>query len=85
MAMQRCRTCGKPIAWYEHHRSGTAMPLDVTPSPAGNIIIVNEKAVVLTKGDPRWHTYPSSDRRTSHFATCSSAAQWRRKRTSAPS
>lgn len=47
------------------------MPVDADPTPDGNVVMVDGRAVVTT--DPP----PGARRFTSHFATCPNAGEWR--------
>lgn len=69
----KCRSCEAEILWVTT-RTGKSMPLDVEPSPKGNMVLVAGKTWVATDEDRRLKR-PTF---TSHFATCPEADQWRR-------
>ncbi len=70
----KCRSCGAQILWLKTAK-GKAIPVDIKPTPDGNMVIDDGIARVLKKGEPvaggklRW---------TSHFATCPNAAAHRK-------
>ena len=72
----KCRSCGQKILWAITP-ANKRMPLDPTPVPDGNIVLVTRGeflsplAVTGASGSPRYK---------SHFATCPNAAQHRRKK-----
>ncbi len=72
--MSACKSCGAVLKWAKTE-AGKAMPLDVTPTPDGNVIIVDAVAVVLAKGTL---VRPGTDRYTAHWATCPTAFEHRR-------
>lgn len=71
--MANCKSCGAEIEWVEGERTGKPMPLDVGAKPDGNLVVVNGKARAFTAEDGKLHR----ERRTSHFATCPDAKEWR--------
>lgn len=69
-----CRSCGARIQWYRTDQ-GKKMPVNVTPSPNGNISIQ-----VDLLGEPVAHVVSDgTGDRLAHFVTCPDAEQWRRK------
>lgn len=84
--MGQCRSCRSAIRWCVSSK-GHRMPVDVEPSPTGNVYLSGEgfttggeklpRALVLGKGDV---LDPGVQRFTSHFVTCPDAAQHRRSR-----
>lgn len=73
-----CKTCGQAYEFVETV-SGKMMPINIEPTAAGNIIVVDGKADVLKKGDPRWESVPAEQRRLSHFASCPYARDYRKR------
>lgn len=72
-----CRSCGAPILWRTHHRTGKLAPIDAEPSPFGNVALLpGERYAIATKDGP-WHAGDTGERRTSHYATCPQASGWR--------
>jgi hypothetical protein len=74
--MTRCRACKAPITWATTE-AGRLIPLDAEPAPNGNIVLVDDVALVLTPAvlarlaDERERYQP-------HFATCPYANEFRR-------
>lgn len=73
-----CTSCGRPYEFVQTV-TGKAMPIDLAPNPAGNILIVDGTAEVLKKGDPRWDSVTAEELRISHFATCAYARDYRKR------
>ena len=71
--MASCKSCGAPIEWAHWETSGKATPIDAAPAANGNLAVVNGKIHKYTAEDARL----ARDRRTSHFATCPDAQDWR--------
>ena len=69
-ATERCRSCRAPIVWART-TAGRLMPLDPTPTDAGNVEIINGHAVVHGQA-------PLAHRNLymPHFATCPQGQQW---------
>lgn len=80
-----CRSCGALVVWAITPR-GKRMPVDVEPSPAGNVVLVDPEdptdppRVVLLHTESERATVPVEKLHTSHFATCTHAAEHRRPR-----
>jgi hypothetical protein len=87
-----CRSCGAPIRWVLT-ATGQRMPLNVDPDgQRGNVLVCDTPAlarayavppghaVVLSAGAAAGRRLAGLDLHLSHFATCASAAQHRRKR-----
>lgn len=71
-----CSSCGAPIEWAvtEH---GKRIPLDLEPTPTGNLVVVDGIARTLKPTGEGWTL------RVSHFATCPNAGVHRRRRSRA--
>ena len=84
--MAICKSCGAEILWAKTP-NGRMMPLDMQPTPTGNIRLLSDGTCeVLTKDDldgidekcslgsyvPRLHT--------SHFSSCPGASEHRKAR-----
>lgn len=67
---EMCRACHAPII-FARTAEGRRMPLDKEPLATGFVLELDADGVVCTR---------SVQVRTSHFATCPNAAQFRRKR-----
>lgn len=64
-----CRSCRAPILWREHVGTGRRAPIDATPDPAGNVVLVDPRSyTLLGAGDS-----PEVPRYTNHFQTCPNA------------
>jgi len=81
----RTETCKAPVIWART-QTGKLMPVDVEPSPDGNVRVFEVQGnvharVVTTEDAERMRRDPLAvPLRTSHFATCSRADSWRSKR-----
>lgn len=75
----RCRSCGASIRWA-FTLADRRIPLDPTPTDAGNLSIVSERASEYGMTPVVGPADPTRDRYTSHFATCPHAAEHRRPR-----
>ena len=81
-----CKTCGEPVIWATHERTGKQAPIDVEPSADGNILLIQPDQRSLTQFAPIYRiatasNYPDdfgTQLRTSHFATCPQASMHRR-------
>jgi hypothetical protein len=78
-----CRSCGAPI-WWAFTGAGKRIPVDVEPTPDGNLFAVGDGigdgetpvvAVITSSRQP----FPDALRYTSHFATCPNASAHRRR------
>jgi len=74
-----CKACGAPIVWARTS-AGKNMPVDAARSDDGNVLLFPvdrsaQLAVVMTKEEA---AAKSVDRYKSHFATCPSAARFRK-------
>lgn len=69
----KCRSCGAPIEWATSETTGKSIPLDLVPTANGNLVLVNGRSRYYSADDVKLHR----ERRTSHFATCPDAKQWR--------
>jgi len=72
--MARCKSCEAPIEWATMP-SGKANPIDAEPSPRGNLVLIGGKVRFATDEDRALHR----PLYTSHFATCPSADEWRKR------
>lgn len=64
--MTTCRSCGAPIRWLRTE-AGKPMPVDETPSPDGNVVLIGGFAHVLHKDE---EPPENAARLLPHFATC---------------
>lgn len=67
--MSVCRVCPARLRWARTTTTGSRMPLDLEPSPTGNVRLVRGVAHVV---GPEKTDDPSDDgvRYTPHMATC---------------
>ncbi len=72
-----CSSCKAPIIWIKTPK-GKSMPLDATPNPAGNVVIRDGLAVVLTLDELANDPSVGQRRFLPHWASCPSAAQHRK-------
>jgi hypothetical protein len=79
-----CRSCDRVIRWCVT-KNGKKMPVDVTPSPRGNIVLVPRHRGEPPRADVyKDHTDAlgaagdTASTYTSHFVTCPHAATHRR-------
>ncbi len=72
--MASCNSCGAAIEWAESATTGKSVPIDLEPTKDGTLAVVNGKAHAYTLEDLAL----KRERRTSHFATCPDAADWRK-------
>jgi hypothetical protein len=70
-----CRSCSAPIIWAKTSL-GKNMPVDATPTPAGNLLL-RDDGTVLTLGAAGAGAIGT--RHTSHFATCPNAREHRNR------
>ena len=76
----KCRSCKAPILWLVNTSTQRAAPIDAEPSPAGNILVLDERTYRVLRpvelGNPE---IGQGRRHTSHFQTCPDAAKFKRK------
>ena len=78
--IEKCRACQAAIVWATTS-TGKAMPVDAAPSPDGNVLLlptVDHKFVAVVVGKEEAEKSAAVERYKSHFATCPSAASFRR-------
>jgi len=72
----KCRSCKAPVYWAVTGTGG-AMPVNVEPSPDGNLSLRwNGRRILAVYVDANF----AGPRRKSHFASCPNAAEHRRRR-----
>lgn len=80
-----CRGCGTRITFARHLKTGTQMPLDPEPSPAGNVAVrtsgQSKTGRVVHAGQP---IDADETRYMSHFATCTRPAEFRKRNQTPP-
>ena len=73
-----CRSCGAKLLWVEMASTGKRMPLDLAPSPRGNIAVSDMRPGKTPVGHVLKST-SSTDLYLSHFVTCPQRGEWRSK------
>lgn len=79
----RCRTCGKPIVWAKHQRTGKWMPLETAHFPGAKILVFDGPPITyLIEVDQLdfftdEHNIPNR-RTVSHYVTCPKASTHRK-------
>ena len=69
--IRECASCGAPIVWLKHERTGRAAPIDAHETPGGNI------EVNLIAGTYRLvPAVPGVRAHTNHFSICPQAPVW---------
>jgi hypothetical protein len=70
MTKATCKSCGADII-YATTMTGKTMPIDVEPSPKGNLVVIDGFCRVANDADQGRPLY------LSHFATCPDAPLFR--------
>lgn len=76
----QCRSCGVPIVWAKHHRTGRPMPLELAPEDAeGGLWRINGqgRAVHVGQRGAQLGAFGGDVLYISHFATCEDGDSWR--------
>ncbi len=77
--INKCTACHAPIVWATTS-TGKAMPVDAEPTENGNLFLmptVDRRWLAIVLGKVDGATAPR-ERYTSHFATCTEAARFRK-------
>jgi hypothetical protein len=78
--IEMCRACQAPIVWATTS-AGKNMPVDAEPSDDGNVLLfptVDHKVIAIAMGKREATMSKAKERYKSHFATCPSAASFRK-------
>jgi hypothetical protein len=85
---KKCRSCGTAIFWAQNDATGKSMPVDAEPSENGNVQLYDRGGSIVARvlgaeraqriRDAAWALNGTHTLRTSHFATCAQADQWRK-------
>lgn len=78
MRLEACRSCGAPVVWAKHYRTGKSAPMNAESSDDGGFVIVDEEGTTTYR--PPWGDEGTLPRHTSHFATCPEGPAWRKAR-----
>lgn len=70
-----CRSCGARVFWRKHTGTGKSAPIDATPAPDGNLVLIAPDGYAVLGQDPTLP--PGTLRFTNHFSTCPNAAEHR--------
>ena len=73
----RCVSCNAELIWVKT-TAGKVMPVDAAPSLRGNVEIVPSAGGGALYAKVHKAPVPGGRARTSHFATCPAAGEWRR-------
>lgn len=73
----QCASCGEPIYWLKHARSGKPAPIEVRTTPTGNILIDTQHGTYCMALAAEKVSYPDF-LHLNHFATCPQAKTWAR-------
>lgn len=76
--MTACKSCQAPVTWL-HTESGLRIPVDVQPVADGNIRIIGDVAHVVGATIDLLDDTDDGTRYVSHFVSCESAAEWRKR------
>ena len=76
--IRACRSCGAKIIWTKTTR-GAHMPVDVEPSPRGNLALTRDGDTVYSYGTTDADLASKRPLYLSHFATCPQRELWREK------
>jgi hypothetical protein len=77
----RCRSCNAEIRWARTAAKKRPIPLDLQPSPEGNVHLVGATAYMLNTEDAEQARRHHVELFVSHFATCPHATTHRKTRT----
>lgn len=72
----RCRSCGQHIR-FAFTTSGKRIPLDVDPTPLGNVRLIDAIAHVVSNTIDMFDVDDDGVRYMPHHATCPHAHEWR--------
>jgi hypothetical protein len=73
----RCASCNAELIWAKT-TAGKLMPVDFAPSLRGNVEIISSSGGGVLYARVAKAPIPGGRARTSHFATCPAAGEWRR-------
>ena len=73
----QCGSCGEPIYWLKHQRTGKAAPIEVKVTPAGNILTDVVRGTYCIANAAEKLSYPEW-LHLNHFASCPQAKTWKR-------
>ena len=73
----QCGSCGEPIYWLKHVRSGKPAPIEIKTSANGNILVDVSHGTYGMALPAEKVAYPEH-LHLNHFATCPQAKTWAR-------
>lgn len=76
---EACRSCNAQIIRAIHVRTLRPSVIDAEPVPNGDIALVQVNGKAVYRVIPVPGRFGRKDLRTSHFATCKDAGQWRHR------
>lgn len=81
--IDHCRSCNDPIIWAltrpVEGKMQSRMPVNSEPAAGGNIELHEDNGVTYLTVIPKVDAAGRADLRTSHFATCKQAKEWRKR------
>lgn len=73
-----CRSCGLPIIFRRHERTGKTMPIDASPADYGTLWLNQDNVTYrIETGGPRFAF--AGRLHHSHYETCPAAEEWRKR------
>jgi len=76
--VDECRSCGAKVIWAFTSRK--RMPVDAACTSGGTVLLEWSSGAPFAKVIPAVKAFGRKDLRTSHFATCPNADDWRTKK-----
>lgn len=77
-----CNSCGAPIIWLKHAKTGKPAPINAALDLAGNIVIYPEQGIYVMVSPHEMAgfrlAYPDKEFHLNHFASCPQAKTWAR-------
>lgn len=72
---QKCRTCGAPVVFLRHIRTGKVAPIETTPSPDGDVAVGAQYMIVPALQRDAYRARGELLYKN-HYATCPQARFW---------
>ena len=76
--IKQCASCGEPIYWLKHARTGKPAPIEVRTVEKGDILVNLTAGTYGKVTDPVDHETYKTWLHLNHFASCPQAATWKR-------
>lgn len=75
-----CESCGAPIVWRAHSKTGKLAPIDAAPNPDGNAYLMpGGRYGLVTAREREAGFLPRTPLYMPHYATCPQADLWRNR------